>query len=50
MDARRGQGHAARASEVVAKRLADYEQPPMDDAIRAELEDYVNRRRTELGD
>ena len=41
---------AARASEIVAKRLAEYEQPPLDDAIRQELEDYVNRRRTELGD
>ena len=41
---------AARASDIVAKRLAEYEQPPMDEAVRAELEDYVNRRRTELGD
>jgi trimethylamine--corrinoid protein Co-methyltransferase len=41
---------AARASEIVAKRLAEYEQPPLDEAVRAELEDYVNRRRTELGD
>jgi trimethylamine--corrinoid protein Co-methyltransferase len=41
---------AARAGEIVAKRLADYEQPPMDEAIRQELEDYVNRRRAELGD
>ncbi len=41
---------AARAGEIVAKRLAEYEQPPLDDAIREELEEYVNRRRTELGD
>jgi trimethylamine--corrinoid protein Co-methyltransferase len=41
---------AARAGEVVAKRLAEYEQPPMDDAIREELEAYVVRRRHELGD
>jgi trimethylamine--corrinoid protein Co-methyltransferase len=41
---------AARAGEIVAKRLADYEQPPMDEAIRQELEEYVNRRRAELGD
>jgi trimethylamine--corrinoid protein Co-methyltransferase len=41
---------AARAGEIVTKRLAEYEQPPLDDAIREELEDYVNRRRTELGD
>jgi trimethylamine---corrinoid protein Co-methyltransferase len=41
---------AARASDVVAKKLADYEQPPIDDAVREELEDYVIRRRRELGD
>jgi trimethylamine---corrinoid protein Co-methyltransferase len=41
---------AARASQICAKTLESYEQPPLDDAIRAELEDYVNRRRRELGD
>jgi trimethylamine---corrinoid protein Co-methyltransferase len=41
---------AARASEIVAKRLAEYEQPPLDEAVRQELEDYVIRRRRELGD
>jgi trimethylamine--corrinoid protein Co-methyltransferase len=41
---------AARAREVVATRLAEYEQPPMDEAIREELEAYVVRRRAELGD
>ncbi len=41
---------AARASKVYSDRLESYEQPPLDEAIRAELEDYVNRRRTELGD
>jgi trimethylamine--corrinoid protein Co-methyltransferase len=41
---------AARAREIVAKRLEDYEQPPLDDAIREELEAYVIRRRAELGD
>jgi len=30
--------------------LEDYEQPALDDAIREELEDYVIRRRAELGD
>jgi trimethylamine--corrinoid protein Co-methyltransferase len=39
-----------RASAQWKKRLEEYEQPPLDDGIRAELEDYVNRRRTELGD
>src|SRR5712671_6612361 len=41
---------AARASEICAKTLEEYEQPPLDDAIRAELEDFVTRRRAELGD
>ena len=30
--------------------LEGYEQPPLDDAIRAELEEFVVRRRAELGD
>lgn len=41
---------AARASKVYKERIESYEQPPLDEAIRAELEDYVNRRRKELGD
>jgi trimethylamine--corrinoid protein Co-methyltransferase len=41
---------AARATEVYRKRLEEYEQPPLDDAIREELEAYVVRRRAELGD
>jgi len=32
------------------KTLADYEQPPLDEAIREELQAYVIRRRPELGD
>ena len=40
----------ARAGTIWRKWLEDYEQPPLDDAIRAELEDYVARRRHELGD
>src|SRR6202042_3250708 len=41
---------AARASELYQKKLAEYEQPPLDEAIRQELEEYVVRRRAELGD
>jgi trimethylamine--corrinoid protein Co-methyltransferase len=41
---------AARAGEIVAKRLDEYEQPPIDEAVREELEAYVVRRRRELGD
>ena len=32
------------------KKLDDYEQPALDDAVRQELEEYVVRRRAELGD
>jgi len=45
-----GKDATARAGEIYAKTLAEYQQPPLDDAIRAELEDYVTRRRAELGD
>ena len=41
---------AARAGEIARKKLDEYEQPPLDDAIREELEAYVTRRRAELGD
>jgi trimethylamine--corrinoid protein Co-methyltransferase len=41
---------AARASEIWRKQLEDFEPPPLDDAIRAELDDFVTRRRRELGD
>jgi trimethylamine--corrinoid protein Co-methyltransferase len=45
-----GNDTAARAEALWRKRLEDYEQPPLDEAIRAELEEYVVRRRAELGD
>jgi trimethylamine---corrinoid protein Co-methyltransferase len=45
-----GKDTTARAGEICAKTLGAYEPPPLDDAIRAELEEYVTRRRTELGD
>ena len=41
---------AARAGAVVDDWLAAYEQPALDDAVAAELDDYVTRRRRELGD
>jgi trimethylamine--corrinoid protein Co-methyltransferase len=41
---------AARAGEIVDKTLEEYEAPALDDAIREQLEDYVIRRRAELGD
>src|SRR5450755_1930276 len=45
-----GKDATARAGEISAKTLDAYEQPPLDDAIRAELDEYVTRRRAELGD
>ncbi len=45
-----GRDAAERAGEIWRKTLEEYEQPPLDDAIRAELEEYVIRRRAELGD
>ena len=45
-----GRDANARAAEIYQKTLTEYEQPPMDDAVRLELEEYVVRRRAELGD
>ena len=41
---------AARAGEIWRKKLDDFSPPPLDDAIRAELDEFVQRRRRELGD
>jgi trimethylamine---corrinoid protein Co-methyltransferase len=41
---------AVRAGEIWRETLEGYEQPPLDDAIREELAEYVTRRRVELGD
>jgi len=40
----------ARATKIYQKKLEEYVAPPLDDAIRLELEEYVVRRRRELGD
>jgi trimethylamine---corrinoid protein Co-methyltransferase len=45
-----GRDATARAGEIWRKTVEEYEEPPMDDAIKAELKEYVDRRRTELGD
>src|SRR3954453_12961141 len=45
-----GRDAAERAGEIWRATLEEYEQPPMDDGIRAELGEYVVRRRAELGD
>ena len=36
--------------EIWRAKLDSFEPPPLDDAIRAELDDFVARRRRELGD
>ncbi|MGB3256730.1 MAG: trimethylamine methyltransferase family protein [Ornithinimicrobium sp.] len=41
---------AGRMSAIFAKRIEDYQQPELDSAIDQELQDYVARRRAELGD
>ncbi len=41
---------ATRAGEIWRRTLEEYEQPPLDEAIREELAEYVMRRRAELGD
>ena len=41
---------AARAAALVDDWLAEYEQPTLDHATATELDDYVTRRRRELGD
>jgi trimethylamine--corrinoid protein Co-methyltransferase len=40
----------ARAEKIYQRKLGEYETPPLEDAIREELADYVTRRRRELGD
>ena len=45
-----GKDTAARAGDIWRKQLSEFTPPPLDDAIRAELDDYVTRRRRELGD
>ena len=41
---------AGRAKKLYQQKLEAYEAPAMDDAVRQELEEYVVRRRRELGD
>ncbi|MEL6893580.1 MAG: trimethylamine methyltransferase family protein, partial [Actinomycetota bacterium] len=41
---------ADRAGDAWRRALADYEPPPMDDAVDAELQDFVDRRKSEMPD
>jgi trimethylamine--corrinoid protein Co-methyltransferase len=45
-----GADTAERAGRIADETIEAYEQPPIDEAIRDELRDYVARRRIELGD
>ncbi len=45
-----GRDTAERATTIYQEKLEAYEAPPLDDAIAAELDEYVVRRRAELGD
>jgi trimethylamine---corrinoid protein Co-methyltransferase len=45
-----GRDATERAGEIWRKTIEEYEQPPMDPAIDAELQEFVTRRRAELGD
>ncbi|HWM75390.1 MAG TPA: trimethylamine methyltransferase family protein, partial [Nocardioides sp.] len=45
-----GSDTQARAEKIYQEKLEAYEPPPLDDGIRQELEEYVVRRRAELGD
>ncbi len=41
---------ATRAGEIAATKIAEYEEPPMDESLKQALQEFVDRRRTELGD
>jgi trimethylamine--corrinoid protein Co-methyltransferase len=45
-----GKDAAARATDIYHRTLEEYEEPPMDGELRAELKAFVDRRREELGD
>jgi trimethylamine---corrinoid protein Co-methyltransferase len=45
-----GKDAAERAGEIWRRTLEEYEPPPLDDDVRAQLQEFVARRRTELGD
>jgi len=47
---RGGLDATARASEIWRSTLDEYQQPPLDDPVREQLKEYVDRRRIELGD
>ena len=47
---RHGKDATARATDIWHAQLEAYEPPPLEDGMRQELDEFVARRRTELGD
>jgi len=47
---RGGADATERAARIWREKLEAYEQPPIDEAVRAQLREFVARRRAELGD
>jgi trimethylamine--corrinoid protein Co-methyltransferase len=45
-----GKDAVERAGEIWRRTLEEYEEPPMDDGVKAQLQEFVVRRRAELGD
>jgi trimethylamine---corrinoid protein Co-methyltransferase len=45
-----GRDAAERAGEIWRRTLEEYEEPPLDDGVRDRLQEFVARRRAELGD
>jgi trimethylamine---corrinoid protein Co-methyltransferase len=45
-----GKDAAERAGEIWRRTLEEYEEPTLDDGVRAQLQEFVARRRAELGD
>ena len=41
---------ATRAAEIAEAKLAEYEEPEMDEGLKEQLQEFVSRRRPELGD
>lgn len=39
---------AVRANEMAHKKIEEYEMPPMDEAIKAELDEFIAKRKPEL--
>ena len=45
-----GKDAAERAGEIWRRTLDEYEPPPLDEGVRIQLQEFVTRRRAELGD